>query len=224
MYKLYKITNTANNKLYIGITKLAINDRFNKHKRDAQSPLYPLHCAMQKYGIEHFGIELLEESDNRMYIASKEQPTIELYNSHISKYGYNVALGGYGGNLGMLANAKRRKTMLNFSADKKTAISRQLSESHIGLKRTEDEKLKMSLLQRERGGCGPKQHSDETRNKISESNSGKIRNETARQNYRNVAILRGTGPQLQGKKISCVCCKKEWDLGNYTQHIKRIIK
>jgi len=79
MYKLYKITNMINTESYIGITKLTINERFNKHKRDSLMPLYPLHIAMQKYGIENFKIELLEESEDRNFISGKEQPTIELH-------------------------------------------------------------------------------------------------------------------------------------------------
>lgn len=224
MYKLYKITNMINNKSYIGITKLKIEERFKKHLRDSQCPLYPLHCAIQKYGSANFKIELLEESDNKQYISNKEQPTIEIYESHISKNGYNVATGGYGGDLGPNANLKRKETILNFSEEKKKEISEKLSVSHTGLKRTSDEKLKMSLLQKERGGYGPEKHDAETRNKISKGNTGKKRSEISRQNYRNVAILRGTGPQLQGKKVTCMCCKKDWDLGNYAQHIKRTQK
>ena len=50
---------------------------------------------------------------------------------------------------------------------------------------------------------------------------GKVRSEQSRQNYSKSAKIRGTGPQLQGKKVSCLCCSKEWDLGNFTQHIRK---
>lgn len=210
-----------NTKSYIGITKLTINERFNKHKRDSLMPLYPLHIAMQKYGIENFKIELLEESEDRNFISGKEQPTIELHETHISKNGYNVAVGGYGGDLGPAANLKRRNTILNYTAEKKEDISEKLSKSHTGLRRTVDEKENMSRLQKERGGYGPTNHTNETCLKISKGNIGKTRTEKARQNYSKSAKLRGTGPHLQGKRISCICCKKSWDLGNYSQHINR---
>jgi group I intron endonuclease len=220
-YKLYKISNLINNKIYIGITKLSINDRWKKHLKDSLSPLYPLHCAIQKYGKENFTIELLLESEIREEISSKEDPTIEFYKSRISQNGYNVAKGGYGGDLGPVVNKKRRDTMLNFPAEKKLEISKKLSESHLGSKRSEETKTKMSILQRERGGYGPTRHSEATRSKIKLANTGKKRSECSKRNYSNAAKLRGTGPQLQGKRVSCICCKKSWDLGNYTQHINR---
>ena len=176
---------------------------------------------MSKYGIENFTIELLEESNDRNYISSKEQVIIDSLNTHISRNGYNVAIGGYGGDLGNEVNLRRRQTILNFSEEKKNRISKALSISHTGSRRSDKQKEKMSALQKSRGGYGPSEHNADTRKKISDSNTGKVRSEKARQNYSRAAKLRGTGPQLQGKKVSCICCKKEWDLGNYTQHINR---
>lgn len=221
MYRLYKITNQVNNKIYIGITKLSIEERWKKHLRDSNSPLYPLHCSIQKYGSENFTIEVILESGIREEISSKEDPMIEFYQSRISQNGYNVAKGGYGGDLGPEANAKRRNTILNFSKEKKEDISRKLSKSHTGLRRSEDSKAKMARLQKDRGGYGPSVQTISTRNKISDSNTGKVRTKKAKQNYSSAAKLRGTGPQLQGKRVSCICCKKSWDLGNYSQHTNR---
>lgn len=221
MYKLYKITNQINNKIYVGITELLIEERWKQHLTDSKNPEYPFHYAIKKYGCENFAIELLLDSEDREYISSLEEPTIQLLESHISKNGYNVAKGGYGGDLGPEANEKRQKTKLNFSKEKKEEISIKLSLSHTGLKRTDAEKEHMSVLQKERGGYGPINHKIETRNKIAESNTGKVRSELAKQNYSRVAKLRGTGPQLQGKRVSCMCCYKSWDLGNYIQHINR---
>lgn len=64
-------------------------------------------------------------------------------------------------------------------------------------------------------------HDEVTKSKISVGNKGKERSEYARQNYSKSAKIRGTGSHLQGKKISCTCCKREWDLGNFTQHIRK---
>ena len=112
MHKLYKITNTVNLKSYIGITKSTLTERWNEHLRDSRCPFYPLHCAIQKYGEHNFIIELLEESENRNYISEKEDSTLDLHQSRITQHGYNVAKGGYGGDLGKIANKKRRETML----------------------------------------------------------------------------------------------------------------
>ena len=50
---IYKITNTINNKVYIGKTLSSIEKRFAKHKEDSRRPqeqIRPLYRAMNKYG------------------------------------------------------------------------------------------------------------------------------------------------------------------------------
>lgn len=221
MYTLYKITNTINGKSYIGITKLSITERWKRHVSKTQSPKYPLYFAMAKYGIEVFTIEHLESSEDRNYISSLEEPTIQQLKTHITQHGYNVAKGGYGGNLGAEAQSKRLDTIRNYSPEQRIQWKNNLRNSHLGSKRSLETKLKMSKLQKDCGGYGPKKHSSLTKEKISNSNKGKTRSDLARQRYSAHAKLRGVGPQLSGKKIGCICCHKEWDLGNFTQHINR---
>ena len=63
---IYKITNDINDKIYIGKTEFNIEKRFQEHIKDSEK-LYknrPLYNAMNKYGIEHFKIELIEETNN----------------------------------------------------------------------------------------------------------------------------------------------------------------
>jgi group I intron endonuclease len=221
MYKLYQITNTVNGKSYIGITKLTINERWNNHLSNARKPKYPLHFAIAKYGAEYFTITTLTESADRKYIGGLEEHTIQHLETHISKNGYNVAKGGFGGDLGTIANSKRKMTIENLSTEKKLEWSQNLSKSRLGKKRPIETRNKMSILQKDKGGYGPENHSVDTKLKISKGNIGKVRSDLAIQNYRNSAKIRGTGTHLQGKKVSCICCKKEWDLGNFTQHIRK---
>lgn len=222
MYKLYKITNMINNKSYIGITKLKIEERFKKHIKDSQCPLYPLHCAIQKYGHENFKVELLEESDDRSYISNREQPTIEMYESHISKHGYNVAKGGYGGDLGDAANDKRRQTMKSKTDEEKRLWISKRNATVLGRNKHNHEGKRQQALK----VLGNKHakglvHTEETKKVISEANKHP-KSEYTKHLMSLKAKDRGTGPQLQGKKVGCICCNKEWDLGNYTQHIRKI--
>ena len=64
---IYIIKNDINNKVYIGKTLLpTIEERFKEHLKESireRSKNRPLYNAMNKYGIEHFYIELLEECD-----------------------------------------------------------------------------------------------------------------------------------------------------------------
>ena len=94
MAYIYKIINDINNKIYIGKTEFSIEKRFKEHcedykkKRNEKRPLYN---AMNKYGIEHFHIYEIEQTDNP---EEREKYWIEHYGSF--KNGYNATLGGDG--------------------------------------------------------------------------------------------------------------------------------
>lgn len=94
--KIYKIYNDVNDKLYIGKTVSSIEKRFQEHCADNKKERCekrPLYNAMNKYGIEHFFIELIEECDLKE-LSEKEIYWIGYYNSY--KNGYNATLGGDG--------------------------------------------------------------------------------------------------------------------------------
>ena len=99
---IYKITNTINQKVYIGKTERTIEQRFKEHCEEAfreRGETRPLYRAMRKYGIEAFSIELLEETLNTDI---REQYWIDFYQSYYC--GYNATLGGEG------------KTLYNYEA------------------------------------------------------------------------------------------------------------
>ena len=94
MAYIYQITNDINGKIYIGKTERTIEERFKEHCRDYLRRDFekrPLYRAMKKYGIEHFHIELLEETD---FPEEREVFWIEQKRSY--KEGYNATFGGDG--------------------------------------------------------------------------------------------------------------------------------
>lgn len=96
MSYIYKIVNDINDKIYIGKTERTIEERFKEHCRatkQLRNEKRPLYNAMNKYGIEHFKIEKIEECsiDNS---CEREKYWIEYYGSF--QYGYNATLGGDG--------------------------------------------------------------------------------------------------------------------------------
>ena len=94
MAYIYKIINDINQKVYIGKTEFSIEKRFKEHCSDAfknRNEKRPLYAAMRKYGIEHFYIKLIEETNKP---EERERYWIEQYRSF--KYGYNATLGGDG--------------------------------------------------------------------------------------------------------------------------------
>lgn len=94
MSYIYKIINDINDKIYVGKTDLSLEKRFRKHCQDAfrdRNEKRPLYAAMRKYGIEHFKIELIEETDNP---GEREIYWIGFYDGYTR--GYNATKGGDG--------------------------------------------------------------------------------------------------------------------------------
>ena len=94
MAYIYKITNNINNKIYIGKTEHTVEKRFKEHCQDYKKREFekrPLYSAMNKYGIENFAVETIEETDNP---EEREKYWIEYYGSF--KNGYNATVGGDG--------------------------------------------------------------------------------------------------------------------------------
>lgn len=91
---IYKITNKINNKCYIGKTELTPEIRWKRHlntwRKGKDRPLYR---AFNKYGIENFSIETLEENDDNL-LPEREIYYIEKFDTY--KNGYNATKGGDG--------------------------------------------------------------------------------------------------------------------------------
>jgi hypothetical protein len=94
MAYIYQITNDINGKIYVGKTERSIEERFKEHCKDSKRREFekrPLYRAMNKYGTEHFHIELLEETDK-----PEEREVYWIEQKRSFKNGYNATLGGEG--------------------------------------------------------------------------------------------------------------------------------
>lgn len=91
---IYKITNTLNNKIYIGQTIKTVQKRFTQHKNNSNKEYFSqivLYKAFNKYGIENFVCEEIEEVTNDK-LDERERYWINYYDSYFN--GYNSTLGG----------------------------------------------------------------------------------------------------------------------------------
>ena len=94
MSYIYKIINDINNKVYIGKTSRSIDKRWKKHLRDRKREKYKrrrLYSEMNTYGVDHFHIEQIEETDNP---EERELYWIGYFEGYTQ--GYNVTKGGDG--------------------------------------------------------------------------------------------------------------------------------
>lgn len=86
-YKIYRITSPSG-KYYIGLTKMAVSERWRKHRNRAyiEKRNHPFYNAVRKYGHENFIVETIDFAPNKKaaqkleskYIA--DAPEEELYN------------------------------------------------------------------------------------------------------------------------------------------------
>jgi group I intron endonuclease len=101
IYKVYKITNTVNGKIYIGATKNSFKTRWNQHKSDAKrGDTRPFYRAIKKYGHKKFKMTLLYTAPSEKEMYEKERFYIAKHNSNSRKIGYNLSEGGEGNNSG----------------------------------------------------------------------------------------------------------------------------
>ena len=128
MAQIYLITNTLNNKQYIGVTNNSLQERWKSHLYDNNV----ISKAIRKYGKEHFSIEAIHEC-NTMDEAYSLEPKFII--EHNTKYptGYNVSTGGRGSQVG-----KRKSTPEHV----KQKIRESIKKNPWWLKASEEQKEK----------------------------------------------------------------------------------
>ena len=138
MSKIYKIINDINDKVYIGKTNSTIEKRFKEHCADSirrNEENRPLYRAMNKYGIEHFSIQLIENCADEE-ASEREQYWIGFYKGYTE--GYNATLGGDGKTyidiselLKLWSEGKTLKEIAEITCHDKGWISNLLKENGI---------------------------------------------------------------------------------------------
>jgi group I intron endonuclease len=99
-YTIYKITNTINNKVYIGQTTRTLKERIKGHHCKARNEkiqtknLAPFHRAIRKYGLEKFKIEAICSCFDLDELNSRETFFILENRSNQKEFGYNCNTGG----------------------------------------------------------------------------------------------------------------------------------
>jgi group I intron endonuclease len=127
IYSIYKITNTINEKIYIGFTN-NFERRIVEHTRNSRKLNSHLYYAIKKYGIDKFTFEIIYQSLEGDYLKNAmETYFINLYDSYHS--GYNMTIGG-DGTLGRLWTDKQKQMI---SIRNKGQLSNNKGKTYIEL-------------------------------------------------------------------------------------------
>lgn len=178
---IYMYTNKINGKRYVGQT-VDFNRRHKKHISDSYNEKrkyqynVPFHCAIRKYGIENFKIQILAENiPTQEKMNEYEIFFIKRYNTLANnKKGYNISSGGSNG------NPFAGKTEEEMNEWKQNMSKAQTGENNpmYGKHLSEETKQKMSEAKKGKftGENNPmygKYHTEESRQKISQAKKGK---------------------------------------------------
>lgn len=149
---IYKTKNKITGRIYIG------QDKNNNPEYLGSGKI--LQQSIEKYGKENFEKEILEECSSKEHLDLAEIYWISYYNSTDRNIGYNISVGGSGGDT--ISNhpdkevisqkiSKSNKGKLPWNAGTKGKIKwteerkKKVSESNKGKKRSEETKRKQSL-------------------------------------------------------------------------------
>jgi group I intron endonuclease len=170
---IYKITNTVNNKCYIGQTIKPGKARWNRHLNDAANgSTFALHAVIRKYGLESFTFEVIAES-LQPFLDDLEIFFIKLYSTKINQHGYNMTDGGDGNKGGTRSEETRRRLSLAAKGRVHSEhAKRKMSLAKKGKVLSEEHKRTMSLAKK---GIGKgKVLSEEIKRKIGLSKKDRI--------------------------------------------------
>lgn len=196
---IYKTVNMVNGKIYVGQHK---SSRFNERYLGSGKLLWD---SINKYGIDNFRVEVLEEVyGGKKNLDDRERYWINALNSNNKNIGYNIKLGGQGGDITEYLNDKEYiDHCKKFSGVRNGMYGKHHSEES---KRRISEAVRgknnpmygISLSGNLNGMYG-KHHSEETRNKIRDSKLGSKLSEETKQRMKESHDPNNKPPSCNGK-------------------------
>jgi group I intron endonuclease len=178
---IYKITNTINNKFYIG-SSVNIRARITNHRSQLNRGVHDnnhLQRAWDKYGEKSFKVELIKECNDEELLY-EEQKYLDKIGVGENPNCYNIAKSAFAPTLGReLSNETKRKIGNANKGKMHTEETKAiLSKKHTGKTLSKEHRHKMSISRTGRV-C-----TKETRNKISDALTGIKRTDETRQKLR----------------------------------------
>jgi group I intron endonuclease len=161
MHYIYRITNTLDQKVYIGVS-VNPNYRWRQHQaysKQHKSPQY-IHHAIAKYGLDNFKFEIIDFGLNSWHTDCLEVNYIKMYDSMNTEKGYNIRLGG-----NISTHSKETKEKMS-----KSMFIQIATKGHpaTGRMATEEQRELLRKIRLE----NPLDYTDELRQKMSEAHIG----------------------------------------------------
>lgn len=120
-----------NGKKYVGITTTSFEERKKSHLSHRNTSQLPVHQALKKF----FGSEswqVIAEAESWSELANIEVQMIEFHQSHTSKNGYNLTLGG-DGTVGYTHTQEQRKKNSNAKIDYFSKSQNRIKQSKASI-------------------------------------------------------------------------------------------
>ena len=135
---IYKITNSQNNKVYIGQTIRPVEQRFQRHMNDAMHNVLDTHFAraIRQYGPTNFSYSIIDSAQTQEELNQKEQYWIRYYNSVKEGYNETDAIEKCGGN-----------TYQSKTKEEMEVIKEKIRKTKIGAKNPMAKKIKRTNIQ-----------------------------------------------------------------------------
>ena len=169
-YKVYKLQNEMNNKIYFGVTSMQNpEDRWNEKYRHNKG----LHSDIIKFGLDNFDKVIIKDFDSKKEALLFESELIAKNNTTDSNIGYNIFTNKESHKhnkeyLKALSNRTSGENNPRFGKILSEETRRKISESSKGRHPSEETRRKMSKSQK------GKILSDETKKKLSNALKGRI--------------------------------------------------
>ena len=181
--------------VYVGFTSKTSEMRWKEHCLAAarKSP-YVFHRAIRKYGVDSFSVETIHTgSDLKHTLEVMEPHFIVEHNTHTSKGGYNMTMGGEG-SVGFkhtpecIAKMSKDKQGMGLGRIHSEETKEKIRQAHIGKKREPFSAEWLENMSKASKGKKRPPRTEEHCRKISEAQKGKKQppvTEEARRNMRN---------------------------------------
>jgi group I intron endonuclease len=178
---IYLITNTVNNKVYVGQTVSAVIDRWCGHLKEAKfNPACQcriLNNAIRKYGAEAFEVKTILQVGSVEDLNYYEKLLIKTLNTLDRTKGYNQTLGGRGHRRLVTSEETREKIRAKLKGrPRPKEVRDKIRASSFGKKMSNASRDKMSKYRKGRPQVRSEQGRESFRQKMSGDNNPMRRN------------------------------------------------